>query len=172
MSLRVVPIELDTANAVVRAVHRHHDPVVGHRFSLGVLSGDVLCGVAIVGRPVARPLPKLRVVEVSRLATDGTYNACSILYGAAARAAKAIGYDKIQTYVLPQEGGASLRAAGWVDEGPAGGRQWEHTDGKPRHADALGVKHRYGKRLNDPAPEYVNPWAPADDAEPTLWEAS
>ena len=79
-------------------------------------------GAIIVGRPVARlaGLPR-DVLEVVRLATDGTYNACSVLYAAAARAGKAMGYRRIQTYTLPVEGGASLRASGWVDEGPAGG---------------------------------------------------
>ena len=137
MSLTVVPIELAEANTFVATLHRHHAPAVGHRFSLGCVDSDgLLHGVCIVGRPVARLAGHPRdVAEVTRLATDGTYNACSILYGAAARACKAMGFRRIQTYTLPQEGGASLRAAGWVNEGTAGGGQWKHTDGKPRRTD-------------------------------------
>ena len=128
-------IELRDANAFVATLHRHHKPVQGHRFSLSAWDGDRLAGVVIVGRPVARKVDQSRVVEVTRLCTDGTSNACSFLYGAASRAAKALGYESIQTYTLPAEGGASLRAAGWQCEGEAGGGQWKHTDGKPRRAD-------------------------------------
>ena len=42
----------------------------------------------------------IEVVEVTRLCTDGTKNACSFLYGAAARIAKEMGYKQIQTYIL------------------------------------------------------------------------
>lgn len=137
MSLVVVPVELKEANGFIAALHRHHAPVVGHRFSIGCVSADgVLHGVCVVGRPVARLAGHPRdVAEVTRLATDGTNNACSILYGAAARATKAMGFRRIQTYTLPSEHGASLRAAGWVLEGEAGGGQWKHTDGKPRRTD-------------------------------------
>ena len=154
MTLRVVPLELDEANALVAAWHRHHKPCVGHRFSLGVVDGDGIArGAAIVGRPVARLAGSPReVLEVTRLVTDGTRNACSILYGAAARAGKALGYARIQTYILDSETGASLRAAGWVDEGEAGGGQWVHTDGRPRRTDQpTSTKRRYAKNLNEPA---------------------
>jgi hypothetical protein len=121
--LFVVPLELTEANAVVGLWHRHHKPCTGHRFSIGCVDIEgVLHGVAIVGRPVARNAGHPRdVLEVSRVATDGTPNACSVLYAAAARAARAMGYLRIQTYTLPWEGGASLRGAGWINEGDAGG---------------------------------------------------
>lgn len=135
--LFAVPLELRQANAVIGAWHRHHKPVQGHRFSIGCVDdGGNLHGVCVVGRPVARLAGHPQdVLEVTRVATDGTENACSILYGAAAKAAKALGYLRIQTYTLPSESGASLRAAGWVCEGEAGGGQWKHTDGKPRRTD-------------------------------------
>lgn len=137
MTLYVTPVELSEANAFIDTTHRHHRPVQGHRFSCGVIDeGGNLHGVVCVGRPVARLAGDPRdVLEVTRLATDGTENACSMLYGAAARAGKALGYRRIQTYTLPSEGGASLRAAGWVCEGEAGGGQWRHTDGRPRRTD-------------------------------------
>ena len=137
MSLRVVPVELREANDFIKVIHRHHAPVTGHRFSIGAVDeSGLLRGVCVVGRPVARLAGHPReVAEVTRLATDGTCNACSILYAAAARACKAMGFRRIQTYTLPNEGGASLRASGWVCEGEAGGGQWKHTDGKPRRTD-------------------------------------
>src|SRR5438067_820085 len=113
--LAVVPLTLAEANAFVARRHRHHMPVVGHRFSLGAIDGDgVLVGCAIVGRPVARGFDWRRVCEVTRVCTDGTRNAPSLLYGACARAAAAMGYERIITYTLESEPGTSLRAAGWV----------------------------------------------------------
>lgn len=149
--LFVVPVELKEANRIIAAWHRHHQPVQGHRFSLACVDqAGMVCGVAVIGRPVARLAGSPRdVLEVSRVATDGTKNACSVLYGGAARAAKAMGYLRIQTYTLPEEGGASLRAAGWVSEGYAGGGQWKHTDGKPRRTDQpTSIKTRWALTFN------------------------
>ena len=154
MTLYVVPVELVEANLFIRQLHRHHAPVVGHRFSLGCVDDKgVLHGVAVVGRPVARLAGSPRdVAEVTRLATDGTYNACSILYAAAARACKAMGFQRIQTYTLPTEGGASLRASGWTNQGAAGGGQWKHTDGKPRRTDQpTQTKTRWALNFDRPA---------------------
>ena len=133
--LRVAPIELADARDFIARIHRHHKPPVGHRFSLSALdpSGAVV-GVAVVGRPVSRMFDKLERVEVTRLATDGTPNACSILYAAAARAAKAMGYLLIQTYILASESGGSLRAAGWECINPlcgSAGKQWESERALP-----------------------------------------
>lgn len=134
--IHIRPIELRDANAFVLAHHRHHKPVQGHRWSLAAYDGERLCGVAIVGRPVARLAGSpLEVCEVTRLCTDGTKNACSALYAAAARAAEAIGFRRIQTYILETETGTSLKASGYTDMGPAGGGQWKHTDGQPRRTD-------------------------------------
>ena len=130
MSLRLSPIELSDANEFVGLHHRHHKPVQGHRFSLSAWSGESLVGVVIVGRPVARLAGHpLEVLEVTRLCTDGTRNACSFLYAAAARAGRAMGYKRIQTYILETEHGSSLKASGWVCVGEAGGGQWHHTGG-------------------------------------------
>lgn len=116
--LYVVPLELAEANQFVRILHRHHDPLPAHRFSLGAIDGDgVVRGAAICSRPAARALSSRDVLEVARLVTDGTPNACSVLYGAAARAAKDQGYLRVQTYILSGEQGTSLRAAGWRFDG-------------------------------------------------------
>lgn len=168
MSLHIVPVELVEANAFISALHRHHAPAVGHRFSIGCADDDgLLHGVAIVGRPVARLAGSPRdVAEVVRLCTDGTPNAPSMLYGAAARAAKAIGFRRIQTYTLPSEGGVSLRAAGWEYEGAAGGGQWKHTDGKPRRTDQpTDVKWRWSVTFARPELVVSLPPSVVDDSQ-------
>jgi len=151
--LWVVPLELSTANWFVAKHHRHHAPVVGHRFSLGCVDASgFLHGVAIVGRPVARLAGSpSEVLEVTRLAADGTPNVCSMLYSACARAGKAMGYVRIQTYILDSELGTTLRASGWVNTVRTKGKQWVHSDGKPRRTDQPTCdKYRWELVLNDP----------------------
>lgn len=93
--LEICPMTLKEANAYVEQYHRHHKPVVGHKFSIGCSDGEKIVGVAIVGRPVSRHLDDGWTLEVNRLCTDGTRNACSMLYAAAWRAAKAMGYKRL-----------------------------------------------------------------------------
>lgn len=131
LSLHIVPISLKTANTFVEELHRHHSKAQGHKFSIGVMDGDKLCGVCIVGRPVSRYLDGGNTLEVTRLCTDGTYNACSILYARAAKIAKDMGYSKIITYILQSEHGTSLKASGWMCEGEAGGGNWD-CQSRPR----------------------------------------
>jgi hypothetical protein len=133
--LNVVPLTIKQLNALVESMHRHHKPIRGHRFSLGAVDGEGnLVGGCSVGRPVARGCDPYRVAEVTRLVTDGSYNACSLLYGAAARACKAMGFTRIQTYVLEDEPATSLKASGWTFDGMTEGGQWTHTSG-PRRTD-------------------------------------
>lgn len=122
--LRHIRVKLDEANAFVAQHHRHHKPVVGHLFSLGAVLNEHLVGVAIVGRPVARMRDDGLTAEVTRLCTDGTRNACSFLYGASARAAFALGFRRIGTYILASENGATLNAAGWRLIGETKGGSW------------------------------------------------
>ena len=122
--LEIVPITLKEANKFVEMHHRHHKPVTGHKFSIAASDGEKIVGVAIVGRPVARFLDDGWTLEVNRLCTDGTRNACSFLYSAAWRAAKNLGYKKLITYILKSENGSSLKAAGWKCIGEAGGLRW------------------------------------------------
>lgn len=131
MSLTVTPIGLDEANAFVAFHHRHHRPVPGAKFCVAVSDGQTVRGVAIVGRPVARMTDDGWTLEVNRCCTDGARNACSMLYGAAWRAAKALGFKRLITYTLPEEGGASLRAAGWRLVGLRGGGNW-NVPSRPR----------------------------------------
>lgn len=131
MRLQHVRIDLAEANAFVAQHHRHHKPVVGHLFSLGAVAGDKIVGVCIVGRPVARRRDDGMTAEVTRLCTDGTKNACSFLYGAAARASFALGFTRIGTYILASEPGTSLTAAGWRLIGETPGRSWS-VPSRPR----------------------------------------
>ena len=132
--MEVRQIRLAQANAFVLEHHRHHDVACGHKFSLAAYDGDRLCGVVICGRPSSRILDDGRTLEVSRLCTDGTRNACSFLYAAAARRAKQEGYDRIITYILQSENGASLRASGWtLDSEKCGKPSWDGPRYRARH---------------------------------------
>lgn len=115
MSLELVPVTWTQAAEWSAERHRHHPDSVGHKFSIGVatIPDGHLVGVAIVGRPVARHFDDGRTLEACRVCTDGHPNANSMLYGAVARAAFALGYVRIVTYTEATESGASLRAAGW-----------------------------------------------------------
>lgn len=112
MKLAAVPIELGEANAFVAEHHRHHRPVVGHKFSIGATAGDSIVGVAIVGRPVSRMRDDGLTLEVTRLCTDGTRK-------------------RIGTYILKSETGASLKAANWKLIGERGGGSWS-VPSRPR----------------------------------------
>jgi hypothetical protein len=133
MTLHVVPCTIREARAFVTSIHRHHRAPQGGLFAVGCSVGDepTMRGVAIVGNPVARMLDDGWTAEVTRLATDGTKNACSILYAAAWRACRALGWRKLITYTLAEEGGTSLRASGWRCVGEAGGGTW-HRSARPR----------------------------------------
>jgi hypothetical protein len=147
-SLRVVPLTLAQANDLVERLHRHHKPARGHRFSIGVERDGEIVGAAVVGRPVSRGFDSYRVAEVTRLVTDGTRDACSMLYGAAARIARDMGFDRIQTYILDSEPGTSLRAAGWTLEGVTAGGDWNHSaayQGTRRTDQPMGPKQRWVK---------------------------
>lgn len=130
--LTVERLELGEANTFVEQHHRHHRPVIGHVFSIGAALDGKIVGVAIIGRPVARMRDNGVTAEVTRLCTDGTPNACSFLYGASARAAFALGFKRIGTYILATEPGTSLTAANWRQIGEtAGGGTWARPS-RPR----------------------------------------
>lgn len=122
--LEIRPISIREANAYVEQNHRHHGIKTGCKFAVSVWDDMQLHGVAICSNPVARNADDGLTLEIARLCTDGTKNACSILYGACARIAKEMGYKKIQTYILESESGTSLKASGWICEGEAGRPSW------------------------------------------------
>jgi len=129
--LVVVPVEFGEACDFIKRHHRHHRPPQGHKFSIAVAVNQTVVGVAVVGRPVARRLDDGWTLEVRRLCTDGTPNACSKLYGACWRVARELGYRELITYILETEKGTSLRASGWTCLGKAGGYSW-NVPSRPR----------------------------------------
>lgn len=131
MKLEIQPIGFDEACEFVTQHHRHHKAPQGYKFAIAVNDGSKVVGVAIVGRPVARFLDNTWTLEVTRLCTDGTRNACSKLYSASWRAAQALGYKRLITYILKEEQGASLKAANWRLVGIAGGGTWNRGE-RPR----------------------------------------
>lgn len=122
--MRIRPITLKEANAFVASYHRHHMPVQGCKFAISCVNGELIHGVAICGRPVSRHYDDGLTLEITRLCTDGTKNACSMLYGGCVRVAKAMGYARVVTYILESENGASLKASNFICEGKAGGTHW------------------------------------------------
>jgi hypothetical protein len=149
MSLRIVPVSFRDAARFVAMWHRHHGPPRGMKFALGVADdNDRLVGVALVGRPVARRFDDGLTLEVNRTATDGTRNSNSMLYGAAWRAAKALGYRRLITYTQAGETGASLRATGWQVVAERSPRPGWDVPSRPRESRGM------------------------DEIPRTLWEAS
>lgn len=137
-----VPINIGDAREVVRILHRTHRPPLSGLFAIAATTTSAdgqtvvhpdrpICGVVIVGRPVARHLDDGWTAEVTRCATDGCKNVCSFLYAAAWRSARPRGYRKLVTYTLASEPGTSLRAAGWKIVGQVTGRSWD-TPSRPR----------------------------------------
>lgn len=131
--LRLVPVSLAVANEHVAAWHRHNDPVVQCVFRVGVSDeAGVLRAVAIAESPKGRGNMDGDTIEITRVASDGTVNACSMLYGACARAAFALGYRRVITYTQAAEPGSSLRAAGYRVLAQRPARAGWHTVSRPR----------------------------------------
>lgn len=151
--LQLLPLTLKQANACVGEWHRHHKLAVGHRWSVGVTVAGRLVGAATVGRPVARMSPQYSLAEVNRCVTNGHANACSKLYASCARAAEAMGFEEIQTFILDSETGISLLAAGWTrDENWTGGGTWNRPSRSGRRDDQPQcMKQRWFKILKGKA---------------------
>jgi hypothetical protein len=144
--MRIIPVTLRQANAFVREHHRHNDPVGGCKYAIGCMENDMMIGVAIAGRPIARHLDDGLTIEIVRLCTNGHPNACSKLYGAALRIAREMGYRKAITYTRIDEPGVSLRASGWTMEDMVKGRTWNRP-GRRRENRSICDKHRWAVYL-------------------------
>lgn len=131
MPLQLQPIHFAEACRFVELYHRHHKPPQGHKFSVAANDGEKVRGVIMVGRPVARRFDDGWTAEVTRCCTDGAHNCASMLYAAAWRAARAMGYRRVITYTLDSEPGTSLDAAGWRTVGSTPGRSWS-VPSRPR----------------------------------------
>lgn len=132
MIYKIRPISRDDARAFVARVHRHLGPPVGDMFRVALTADDVVVGVGIAGRPVARGSDDGRTIEIIRVAVeDGLDCGCSRIYGALRRAAVALGYDRVITYTLAEEPGTSLRAAGFIAEARSPGGDWSNAK-RPR----------------------------------------
>ena len=133
--MKAVPIELKDASAFVDLYHRHNGAVIRDKFRIACEEDGKIVGVIQVGRPKARELSDGKTVEVLRLCSTGEKNVCSFLYSRAARVAKELGYEKIITYTLTSEDGASLKASGWtIDAERVGGGDW-NTPSRPRESN-------------------------------------
>lgn len=154
--MRIVPLLVEDAENVVRLLHRHlPKPPPRSRYAVGAVKDGRLVGAALVGRAGSRGTDPYTVAEITRCATDGTRNACSALYGACARMCKAAGFWKVQTYNLDAEGGASLRAAGFVRVADVKGREHIRSNGAPRLNASIDDKGRWERVLNDPVPTFA-----------------
>ena len=152
MSLSVAPITLRQARAYVEENHRHHRAPQGGLFAIAVMDDEEkLRGVSIVGRPVARGLDDGRTAEVTRLCTDGAHNACSMLYAASWRAARAMGYWRLITYTLAAESGVSLSASGWRVVGEVRGKSWNNPSRKRTDKHPTTDKRRWEISLGETA---------------------
>lgn len=132
-ALRVSPITVSEARAVVARWHSHHAAPVGGLFAVSVRRGEDIVCVAIIGRPVARAFGNTSrgIAEVTRVASDGAEHAASMCIAAAARMAIAGGYRRVVSYTLIGEAGTSYRAAGWVVTGLVPASQgWHSRDGR------------------------------------------
>lgn len=143
--LVIRPCHIREVREYVKEHHRHNIPPVGGKFAVACYDGERLCGVAICGRPVARYSDNGKTLEILRCCTDGTFNACSKLYGACCRIGFDMGYDRIITYTLESEGGASLRASGFRFDGEAGGKQWTGKRSRDYYISPAEMKCRWVK---------------------------
>jgi hypothetical protein len=152
--MRIVPLTTRQANYLVKSWHRHNTPLKSlMSYAVGLESDGCIVAAAICGRPISPSDADGFTLEVKRLVSDGTANACSMLYGACVRAAKALGYCKLITFTLPEEGGHSLKASGWT--------QTKLTNGKQLHTN-----YATGERTQTQGPQRVR-WEITMSAPPS-----
>jgi hypothetical protein len=148
-SARLVPLTRAQARVFVAAHHRHSDAPVGDVFRVGLELDGMLVGVAIAGRPAARLIDDGATLEITRVCVlDDVENGCSRLYGAACRAAAALGYRRVVTYTLASERASSVRAAGFVADREVEPRDSWARPKRPRHDLNL-----FGERTRDVGPK-------------------
>jgi hypothetical protein len=122
--MEIVPISQLEAFNFINRHHRHHKSLRISIFQVAVSDGEKIVGVAVCARPVNRHEDNGFTIEISRCCTDGTPNACSMLYAACWRTARSMGYKRIITYILKEEKGTSLYASNFRLIGECGGGTW------------------------------------------------
>ena len=143
----LAPSTVKHARKLVASWHRHLPEVQGGLFAVGVIDGGQYVGVGIAGNP-PRVWQGTGKLVITRVATPGFENACSMIYGALRRAAKALGYAEVWTYTLPDEPGTSLRAAGFIDMGLTDGGEWSRPSRSRKRAMRPEPKRRWVTYLN------------------------
>lgn len=146
--MKIIPCTYRDAKNYIDMYHRHHNASIGCKFCIAVADESGIHGVAMCGRPVSRYLDDGLTLEINRVCTDGSRNACSMLYGACCRIAKAMGYEKCITYTLVSENGASLKASNFTNEGIAGGTHWNGCRNTQKPKSPHEMKIRWVKMLN------------------------
>jgi hypothetical protein len=132
--LKIIPMTIKAANEFIKQYHRHNDPTVSGKFALGCTNDEgKLIGAAVSGRPVGRGFDDGKTLEIYRVATDGTFNANSFIYGRIKRIAQLMGYQRIFTYTLVTETGATMRAIGAKEDGVIKAREWS-CKSRPRRS--------------------------------------
>lgn len=160
------------AKQYVASLHRHHSPSTSARYAIAIADeAGTVRGVAMIGRPVARLLDDGWTLEVNRVATDGCENACSALYGAATRLAKSLGYSRLVTYTREDEPGASLRGAGWENEGPIRARSWDMPGRRRVDKTEIVKRQRWSSRATGADPITLT-WPHTGDDNQLSFEAS
>lgn len=109
----LIPITLEQANSFIQEHREHFHPYRGRRFAIGCAQDGKLTGAVIVGPPFDSELADGQTLAVNYVYTTGGRTAYGMLYGAAARAAKAMGYWRITACLSERVPGSALRAAGW-----------------------------------------------------------
>lgn len=146
--MRLVPIFQKPAFKFIKEHHRHHKQPRGSVFQIGLKDDDgKLIGVVVCGRPVSRKLQDGYTLEVIRLCVTESKNSCSMLYSAAARAARELGYKKIITYILQSETGVSLMATGWTNMGVKGGGSWDVPSRRRKDKHPIEKKIRFERSI-------------------------
>jgi hypothetical protein len=160
MSYVVAPCTIKAAIKKVKECHRHLPDLQGGLFAAQVIGPSGECaGVAVFGNPwmewqgtgrgvitrcaAHEDLPKV-------IASDGEEHAapaCTMLYSALCRAARALGYREAWTYTLPHEPGRSLKAAGFIDMGLTDGGEHDRKSRRRKPAANSAPKRRWLRQL-------------------------
>lgn len=151
-------VSLRTARILCDANHSHHEPAHAGKWALGAFDNGVCVCVAVVARPVARMLDTGNVLEVVRLASDGsTRGAASALLRACVAEAANRGVHRVVSYTLLGELGACYRAARWRPVALTRGGNWGRASRSRNEAKQPGAKARWeGGR--DALPRSMEAW--------------